>query len=458
MGSITGTPDTRALLGRILGVLGVASLASCAVRSGGDGAGDETPSSSGSESESESESSSGSMSSTSETDTDDDPILDINDPGDGDGDGDGVDCSGFVFDHEVEFVPPIQCLPPEDNNWDNYNWENVCFYPPDGVTCESEPVPDACIIADYGCGLADMGNEIGCGPFTTDTGACCYVVWGDCPVGRPWIVDGRARQAARESSATWSSTIDLEVATLDAETRVALADAWASEALSEHASVAAFTRFTIQLLALGAPRELVEASLRAKGDELRHARACFALASAYAGAPVGPGPLDIRGGLDDEMFDLDSVAQTLAAEGCIAETVSLMLLAAARDRARHPAVRAMLAAIVEEEEAHVLLAWEALAWMCRRGTALAGVVAVFRDAEQHVGFGATTERPGNAKVMREHGYLSAEERRDVASRALAGVVAPAARELFGLLFVNDGDGRRAHRARAVPLSPAQRCG
>jgi hypothetical protein len=443
-------PDTRMLLGRILGVLGVASLASCAARTSGDGATEE----SGSGSSSESESSSESMSSTSETDTGDDgPVLDVNQTGDGDGDEtDGGECSGLDVDYEIAFMAPTRCLPPE-GRW--YAWANVCFYPPEGVTCESEPFPDACILDGYSCGFAEMGEEIGCGPFTTDTGACCYVVWGDCPVGRPWIVDGHARRAALEGSDKWSSTIDLELATLDVETRAALADAWASEGLSEHASVAAFTRFTIQLLALGAPSALVEASIRAGRDEVRHARACFALAGAYAGSPVGPGPLDIRGGLD-EQFDLDSIALTLAAEGCIAETVSLILLAAARDRARNPAVAAILAAIVEEEQTHVLLAWEALAWMCRRGAGLSRLMAVFRDAEQHVGFGATTERPGNVVAMREHGYLPIAERREIASQALERVVAPAAGELFASLghgvrptrVVSDADDDRALQARA----------
>jgi hypothetical protein len=40
---------------------------------------------------------------------------------------------------------------------------------------------------------------------------------------------------------------------------------------------------------------------------------------------------------------------------------------------------------------------------------------------------------GDRVAMREHGYLSIEERRDVATQALARVVAPAARELFASL-------------------------
>lgn len=438
-----GPPDTRVLLGRILGVLGVASLAGCASRTSGDGAtqesGTEAGSSSSSSSSESSESESGSDSSTSETETGDEPPLDVS-PGDGD-----PDCPGLVLDPEIVFATPLECLPPDQ---DGYQWQNICFFPPDGIACESEPFSDACILDAFGCGFAEMGEEIGCGPFTTEAGACCYVVWGGCPVGRPWIVDGQARRAARSSSGDWVDAIELELASLDPDTRAALADAWASEGLGEHASVAAFNRFTLQLLALGAPAALIEASIRAGRDEVRHARAAFALASAYAGAPVGPGPLDIRGGLD-EPFDLDAIASSLAAEGCVAETVSLILLTAARDRARHPAVRAILAAIVEEEEAHVLLAWEALAWMCRRGARISSVVAVFRNAEQHVGFGATTTRPGDSATMREHGYLSIDERREIAARVLARVVGPAARELFASLEHDAGLRSSPHGSRAT---------
>jgi hypothetical protein len=464
MGSNFGTVDSAALLRRILGVLGVASLAACAARSvdeGDDEVAEETESesssssssSSSSESESESESSSGSTSTEDTEDTDgeteaesDGPVPDVNqttdvDESDSTDDGEPVDCSGLDIDDQIQFEPPIECLSPDNR----YTLANVCFHPPEGVACETRPFADACIIDGFACGLAEVGEAIGCGPFTTETGACCYVVWGHCPIGRPWIVEGRARRAALGDAGDWASPIALDLAGIDAETRAALADAWASEALSEHASVASFARFTMQLLALGAPSALVEASIRAGLDEVRHARACFALASTYAGSPVGPGPLDVRGGLD-EPLDLDSIALSLAAEGCIAETVSAILLAAARDRARHPGVRAALAAIVEDEVEHVLLAWEALAWMCRRGHGLARVAAVFREAEQHVGFGAITELAGSPKLMREHGYLSVDERRAIATRALADVVAPAARELFASLDLVDD--------RAYPSSAA----
>jgi hypothetical protein len=264
------------------------------------------------------------------------------------------------------------------------------------------------------------------------------VVWGDCAVGRPWIVDGHARLAALIRSGAWVIPQPIDVTGLDADTRAALADAWASEGLSEHASVASFARFTVQLLALGAPAALIDASLRAQLDEVRHAQICFALASAYAGSPLGPDVLDVRGGLA-ESRDPAAIALSLAAEGCIAETVSAILVAAARDRARDPGLRASLASIARDELAHALLAWEALAWMCRRARDAesfawaAKLEQVFRDAEQHVGLGATTALAGDPPQLRAHGYLPLDERREIAVRALAEVIGPAARALFASL-------------------------
>ena len=108
-----------------------------------------------------------------------------------------------------------------------------------------------------------------------------------------------------------------------------LADVWAREGLAEHASVASFTRFSQQLLALGAPPgPLIRASARAAVDEVWHTpRFCFALASACAGRSIGPAALDVRPGRD-EPRDLSTIALRLAAEGCIAETVSAILIAA----------------------------------------------------------------------------------------------------------------------------------
>ena len=59
---------------------------------------------------------------------------------------------------------------------------------------------------------------------------------------------------------------------LDEETRLALGAWWAEIAALEHASVASFARFTLQLLSLGAPPELLADVGQASADEIRRRR------------------------------------------------------------------------------------------------------------------------------------------------------------------------------------------
>lgn len=108
-----------------------------------------------------------------------------------------------------------------------------------------------------------------------------------------------------------------------------LADRWLEAAQMEHASIASFGRFALQLLRLGAPAELVQNAHVAALDEIEHARICFALASAYAGRAYGPGGLD---GISGEFpSDLRTVLCANVEEGCVGET--LAALEAAFERA-----------------------------------------------------------------------------------------------------------------------------
>ncbi|HXK18586.1 MAG TPA: hypothetical protein VNG33_12325, partial [Polyangiaceae bacterium] len=73
--------------------------------------------------------------------------------------------------------------------------------------------------------------------------------------GRPFLVEAAARVAPAVDSSAWTSR---DVATprvyhLTATERAALAEHWTKMGQMEHASIAAFARFSLQLLALGAP-------------------------------------------------------------------------------------------------------------------------------------------------------------------------------------------------------------
>ncbi len=321
----------------------------------------------------------------------------------------------------------------------------VCFAAPKPpATCDDVYSKD-CVLDAYECGFQTFGDEA-CGPDPSVADACCYTVVGDCPIGRPFLVDGQARLGTLVSRGDWADRIEPDTAALDPETRAALADFWGREALSEHASVASFARFVMQLLATGAPADLVRSSQRALAEEIDHATLCFGLASAYSGAPVGPSALDLSGGLEGSL-DPIGIAVAVAREGCIAESVAALQIAAAGDAATDPAIRRALATVAEQEMEHALLAWRYLRWALGRGDAAlhAAVAAVLTAPEAHVGIGATTELPGDRAAMRAHGCLPPDERRALAAGALQRVVAPAARALLA------ATGAAAHEHERAPL-------
>jgi hypothetical protein len=193
----------------------------------------------------------------------------------------------------------------------------------------------------------------------------------------------------------------------------------------EHASIAAFARFALELLALGAPAEMVQAASRAMSEETEHARDCFALASAYAGRHVGPGRLDVTDALCD--LTLEHVAVTTIEEGCIGETVASIEAAEAAEHARDPVVRALLEKIAIEERRHATLAWQFVHWALERGDA-AVRAGIARRFDQLTNVAATTDcAPSD---LLEHGVVSERERAAIKNRVLAEVIKPCAAALL----------------------------
>jgi hypothetical protein len=145
----------------------------------------------------------------------------------------------------------------------------------------------------------------------------------------------------------WCQEVGLDARQLSEAERSELTAHWQEMGLMEHASVAAFARFTLQLLQLGAPSELIDAAQQALIDETRHARQAFALASAYAGRAIGPGPLATGDALADD--SLETLLFNTVLEGCIGETVAAMEARVASERCSDPVVRGILAGIAEDE-------------------------------------------------------------------------------------------------------------
>jgi hypothetical protein len=174
-----------------------------------------------------------------------------------------------------------------------------------------------------------------------DAGAAVRVENYVCVGGRPFVVDGRPRTASL----------------------VGLQGVWAQAGLYEHASVASFARFALELLALGAPPDLLRAVSRASTDELEHARLCFALAQRFAGASVEAGPLELAGDVLARRGDPVATAIALFEEGCVNESVAACEAADAAELCSDAQVREVLETLAVDERRHAAAAWAALRWL-----------------------------------------------------------------------------------------------
>jgi hypothetical protein len=260
-----------------------------------------------------------------------------------------------------------------------------------------------------------------------------------CVTGRPFLVGGIPRTADVTERSDWSTVACApRIDGLDAELRARLCAEWTRVGLMEHASVAAFARFTLELLALAAPAPLVEASNRALADETVHARLAFGLASAYGGRPIGPGSLDVRGALD--IANHRDIVRCVIAEGCLGETIAAAEAVEALDRAKDPAVRRVLARIAADERRHAELAWRFVQWALEHSSLELREAARGGLLEILAGDGVTWEADGTASTCSQnddapggtsaHGILPDSARRDVAARVFTDVVRPCAAALL----------------------------
>lgn len=280
--------------------------------------------------------------------------------------------------------------------------------------------------------LADTSTTDGAGDERTPT------------IRRPFLIGASMRSARNEAREDWadarSESTRIEALAgdaLDAVTSRELARVWLADALEEHASIAAFARFTMLMLSVGAPPELVLASQRASIDEVAHARDCFALARRYGEAAAGPGALDVHDAIGP--MSLADLAALTAEEGCVGETLGAALATEQLALATDPATRRVLERIVRDEARHAELAWRFVAWAVaeeRRGSlGAAGVLEAVTGAVHHAvrATRAMVVRPCVAEVAawHAHGRVTCAEARDASERAIVEIVLPCLAALGG---------------------------
>lgn len=267
----------------------------------------------------------------------------------------------------------------------------------DGECCYDKPSPE-------------------CGPnqWRTPNGECHYH-----NRGRPLREGGGFRLAPTRRGAGWASTPTRD------DVREEVAAAWARAAAAEHSSVAAFAKLSLELLALGAPPELVRDCHAAAIEEVDHAARSYAIASRFAGEALGPGPLPMA--FEAPAADLVQLLAETFADGCVAEAVAALEAEEARSATEDPEIREALEVIARDEASHATFAFRLVAWALREGGLAArealeaGVRAVERE------LAGAAPRGG---VHVSFGMLDEASLVAVRQRALREVVLPCARTLL----------------------------
>ena len=300
----------------------------------------------------------------------------------------------------------------------------------DGVVAPEAGAPEA--TTHFGCldPVSVIVAGVDTGYDTMGARACMRGYGGSCcGNGRPFVVDGVLRLAPRTAREDWRATASPETRMLPVAVRAELARRWAEIGRMEHASVAAFARFVLQLLALGAPHDLIADAQRAIADEATHARLAFGLASAYGGQAIGPGPIDVDGCLDD--MSVASFVIGTFVEGCVGETMAAIEALETLDHARDPAVRQVLETIARDEMRHAELAWRTVAWALEAlGDAARHALAVaLVRADQNI----APEAPACADsghAWLDHGIVTDALRSQIRQATLSEVVGPLATALL----------------------------
>jgi hypothetical protein len=307
--------------------------------------------------------------------------------------------------------------------------------PPQGGDVAGDAGTDAGWITLTDCADKSLVQSGCCNPASAGPekkeGLCCYRFCEGACCGRPFTVDGHARVAAAIVRGDWQADLPEHGLGIDPVTRASLARAWLEDARMEHASVASFARFTLELLALGAPPELIADSQAASVDEVEHARLCFALASRHADELLGPGRLELPPLGED--ITLERVTAAVVSEACVGETIAALVAREQRARAEDPATKCALDRIAEDEERHAALGWRFVHWALAKGGA-----PVRRAAER-----AFHEAVANARVApapsyeisdraawSRHGRLDRDELMAATRAALDEVIVPCLAELF----------------------------
>jgi hypothetical protein len=245
--------------------------------------------------------------------------------------------------------------------------------------------------------------------------------------GRPLQIDGFFRTAKAVHQPDWAHSVAGEFEELNPSERSKVAQGWLEAGLVEHASIASFARFSLQLIALGAPPDLIRDAALAQADEVLHARHCFSIASELAKHSVGPGPINLKDLWTHPPTPKQVLLETLN-EGCINETLAAAEAAWLAERAQSAVLQQVLVRIARDESRHAALAWRSVQWLLQAFPELRSTArSAFQDSLQP---SVAPLQASRDHWMAAYGIMPAAERAKLRQNTLVGVVASCANSLL----------------------------
>ena len=187
-------------------------------------------------------------------------------------------------------------------------------------------------------------------------------------MGRPFSLEKGGYVIAPVLSSP-SITVDQEFATVSPENvstfeavipeadRIQAAQYWSKVAMMEHASVASFSRFSLELMSIGAPVDLLAEAHQAALDEVRHTQVSLDLANQFGAATFTPGSFPISSEAADFAFgNVEKIAAGAALEGCIEETLAAAVVFEQAEAMQLPSLKAVIRSVGLEEASHAAFA------------------------------------------------------------------------------------------------------
>jgi len=137
-----------------------------------------------------------------------------------------------------------------------------------------------------------------------------------------------------------------------------LAEYWETVALTEHASVASFSKVSMDLLANGAPPHLLTQTHQAAIDEVKHAQVALEIARGY-GSRMTIGKLPVP---RLETGNMGEIAKSAWVEGVLGETCAVAESYKALAKKNPSRISSYHRMVMEEELTHAALALRTAVW------------------------------------------------------------------------------------------------